>query len=213
MVNELLIAGSNCAPSLYFRLCKQCALLPQEKMLPQLAVLKNLESFSRSNIAADIFSATETATYPLFALLLRSDIERIIGHRVLNGLQQHPQDSLIQGVASLLTLTNQDHKLFLYTYLRQASAGTIPHSLKKIAAKIIEEALPRLPVERRKEAWVAHAIETLGKLQSESSNILLEGIITTKKMVILHEWPPPCRKAAEAALVELKINKRGGRNA
>ncbi len=213
IVNELLISGSNCDPSLYFTLCKQCAVISQEKMMSKLSILKTLESFTKTNIAPDVFSAKETVTYPLFAFLLRSDIERAIGQSILQGLQTHPQDWLIQGVAPLLSLTNQKHKLFLYTYLNQTSSRTIAHSLNKTAVKIIEETLPLLPSERRTESWVPFSIQVLGKLQGNTSSTLLETILTTKKMVILHEWPDSCRKAAKAALDERKRRKPGGRNA
>ena len=206
LVNELLVEGSAKDKILYHQLCQNAARLANAHMMSALPQLKNLEAFQEYKIASDIFHAVSPSCYPLFAFLFKTDIERYIGERVIGGLRRNPRDWLIKAVAPMLDLNIQEHKLFLYSYLRQASQKTITESLKKIATQIITVALPAISQERRSEQWVENTITAMAQLPSESTYEVLREISGKKKLLFIPEWPSSCRKAAENALSSVKKN-------
>ncbi len=206
LVNELLVEGSTKDKIMYHQLCQNAARLANAHMMAALPQLKNLEAFQEYKIASDIFHAVSPSCYPLFAFLFKTDIERYIGERVIGGLRRNPRDWLIKAVAPMLDLNIQEHKLFLYSYLRQASQKTITESLKKIATQIITVALPALSQDRRSEQWVENTITAMAQLPSESTYEVLREISGKKKLLFIPEWPSSCRKAAENALSSVKKN-------
>ncbi len=206
IVNELLVEGSGKDKIIYHQLCQHSARLAHSHMLEALPLLKTLEAFQEYRIASDIFHAVSPSCYPLFAFLIKTDIERYIGERVSGGLRRNPRDWLIKAVAPILDLTQQEHKLFLYSYLRQASQKVMPESLKKIAIKIISDTLPTLSQERRNEKWVENTITTMAQLPSDTTAEMLKAISGKKKLLFLHEWPTTCRKAADNALKAMRKN-------
>ncbi len=204
LVNELLVEGSTKDKIMYHQLCQNAARVANTHMMAALPQLKNLEAFQEYKIASDIFHAVSPSCYPLFAFLFKTDIERYIGERVIGGLRRNPRDWLIKAVAPMLDLNIQEHKLFLYSYLRQASQKVITESLKKIATQIITVALPALSQERRSEQWVENTIAAMAQLPAESTNEVLREISGKKKLLFIPEWPSSCRKAAEIALSSVK---------
>ncbi len=204
LVNELLVEGSTKDKIMYHQLCQNAARVANTHMMAALPQLKNLEAFQEYKIASDIFHAVSPSCYPLFAFLFKTDIERYIGERVIGGLRRNPRDWLIKAVAPMLDLNIQEHKLFLYSYLRQASQKVITESLKKIATQIITVALPALSQERRSEQWVENTIAAMAQLPAESTNQVLREISGKKKLLFIPEWPSSCRKAAEIALSSVK---------
>ena len=206
LVNELLVEGSTKDKIMYHQLCQNAARLANAHMMAALPQLKNLEAFQEYKIASDIFHAVSPSCYPLFAFLFKTDIERYIGERVIGGLRRNPRDWLIKAVAPMLDLNIQEHKLFLYSYLRQASQKTITESLKKIATQIITVALPALSQDRRSEQWVENTITAMAQLPAKSTFEVLREISGKKKLLFIPEWPSSCRKAAENALSSVKKN-------
>ncbi len=204
LVNELLVVGSSRDKIIYHSLCQTAARMPNEHMVAALPQLQGLESFQESKIASDIFHAVSPSCFPLFAFLLKTDIERYVSERVLGGLRRNPRDWLIKGVSPLLDMSQQEHKLFLYSYLRQAFQKTLSAPLKKIAARIITENLPLLSQERRSEQWVEGSIAALGQLPAERSAELLKQIAGGRKLLFIPDWPAPCRSAAEKALADIR---------
>lgn len=204
VVNELLVQGSQKDKIAYQRLCQFAARLSNEQMSAALPVLRNLEAFQETKIASDIFHGIPPAGYPLFAFLLTTDIERYIGERVIGGLRRHPRDWLIKAVVPLLDINEQEHKLFLYSYLRQASQNKLSSSLQNIAARILTTALTSLSQERRNEQWVANTIAAMGQLPGTSTAEVLKQIAGAKKMLFIPQWPASCRTAAQTALAEIK---------
>jgi hypothetical protein len=167
-------------------------------LLPELSTL---EAFADNKIAPDIFHAVSPSCYSLFAFLYKTEVERYIGERVVGGLRRNPRDWLIKAVAPLLDLNKQEHKLFLYSYLRQApQKKEISVVLKKIAARIIVETLANLPQERRNEQWVENTITALAQLPGEKTVEVLTQIAGAKKMLFIPEWPTTCRTAAQTSL-------------
>ena len=206
VVNELLVQGSQKDTIAYQQLCQFAARLSNEQMSAALPVLRNLEAFQDTKIASDIFHGISPTGYPLFAFLLTTDIERYIGERVIGGLRRAPRDWLIKAVVPLLDINEQEHKLFLYSYLRQASQNKLSSSLRNIATKILTTALIALPQERRNEQWVANSIAAMGQLPGKRTAEVLQQIAGAKKMLFIPQWPAPCRTAAHKALAEIKGN-------
>ncbi|MFN2355108.1 MAG: hypothetical protein ABR512_11360 [Desulfopila sp.] len=206
VVNEMLVQGSQKDTIAYQQLCQYAARLSHEQMSAALPVLRNLEAFQETKIASDIFHGIHPAGYPLFAFLLTTDIECYIGERVIGGLRRRPRDWLIKAVVPLLDINEQEHKLFLYSYLRQASQNKLSSSLLNIATKILTTALPSLPQERRSEQWLANSITAMGQLPGTSTAEVLKQIAGAKKMLFIPQWPAPCRTAAHKALAEIKGN-------
>ena len=200
VVNEILVNGSNADQQSYQYLCQFAANLPAGEMLAALPQLQLMESYQDNVIAADIFNAVPRRCYPFFAFLYKTEIAPYIGERVLGGFRRHPPDWLIKAVVPLLDLSKQDHKVFLYTYLRQAVQSTLPTALKSVAAKIIAASLAELPEEKRGETWVQNTIGSLAQLQTSETRALLDQIATERKLLFIPEWPTECRKAAEVAL-------------
>jgi len=204
LVNELLVVGSTRDKIIYHNLCQTAARVPLEQMTAALPQLQSLEAFQETKIASDIFHAVSPSCFPLFAFLLKTDVERYISERILGGLRRTPRDWLIKGVVPLLDMGQQEHKLFLYSYLRQASQKTLSGSLKKITAKIITDNLPLLSPERRSEPWVEGTIAALSQLPADKSTQLLKQIAGGKKLLFIPDWPAACRSAAEKALADIK---------
>lgn len=206
VVNELLVQGSQRDKIAYQQLCQFAARLTKEQMSAALPLLRDLEAFQETRIASDIFHGVSPAGYPLFAFLLTTDIDRYIGERVIGGLRRHPRDWLIKAVVPLLDIKEQEHKLFLYSYLRQAAQKKLSSSLQKIATQILTTALTSLSQERRSEQWVAGSIAAMGQLPATSTAEVLRQIAGAKKMLFIPQWPAPCRTAAQKALAEIKKN-------
>ena len=204
IVNEILVCGSSSDQQSYQYLCKVAANVPPAEMLAALPQLQLMEAYQDNTIAPDIFNAVPRVCYPFFAFLYKTEIASFVGERILGGFRRNPPDWMIQAMVPLLDLTNQEHKVFLYSYLRQATQKTIPTALKSVAAKIIVSALGDLPQEKRAESWVQNSIEALANLKTSESLALLNQIATHKKLLFIPEWPVECRKAAEVALQSLK---------
>ena len=103
-------------------------------------------------------------------------------------------------MVKVLDLSKQDHKVFLYSYLRQAVQRSLPTALKSVAAKIITASLAELPVEKRGETWVQNTISSLAQLQTAETRAFLDQIAKERKLLFIPEWPAECRNAAELAL-------------
>lgn len=204
VVNEILVNGSSPDPSSYHNLCRFCARFAPEDMYEALPQLQNLDSFQNTTIAPDIFHTLTPSCYPLFAFLLKTEIEQYIGERVIGGLRRNPTDWLIKALVPLFDLSLEEHKLFLYSYLRQASRKIIPAAIKSAAAKIVAASLSALPQDRRNEPWVPDTIAALVQLQTTEIHTLLEQIAREKKLLFIPEWPAGCRKAAENVLAASK---------
>lgn len=200
VVNEILVNGSNVDQQSYQYLCQFAANLSTEEMLSELPQLQLLESYQDNTIASDIFTSVPRRSYPFFAFLYKTDIAPFIGERLLGGLRRNPPDWLSKAVVPLLDLSQQEHKVFLYSYLRQTAQTSLPAALKNVAAKIIAASLPELPEEKREESWVQHTIGAMAQLQTSETRALLNQIAREKKLLFIPEWPAECRKAAEQAL-------------
>ena len=206
IVNELLVAGSSKDKIAFHQLSQVAARLSHEQMTAALPELQSLESFQDNQVASDIFHAVSPGCYPLFAFLLKTELERYVGERVLGGLRRNPRDWLIKAVAPLLDLNVQEHKLFLYSYLRQAPQQKIVSiALKKIAAKIITDCLTTMNQDRRTEQWVETTISALAELPGEKTVEVLQQISGGRKMLFIPDWPAACRNAAQSALQSLKV--------
>jgi hypothetical protein len=68
--------------------------------------------------------------------------------------------------------------------------------LQALAAGTLQRILANLPPARRDEAWVAPAVEWLGRLAPESARALLARIVNERRLVFFRVWPPACRRAA-----------------
>lgn len=205
VVNEILVEGSSKDKIAFHQLCQFAARPSNEQMNAMLPQLSSLEAFQDTKIAPDIFHAVSPSCYPLFAFLLKTEIERYVGERVIGGLRRNPRDWLIKAVAPLLDLSQQEHKLFLYSYLRQApQKKQVSAVLKKTAARIIFDTLTTLSKERRNEQWVENTITALGQLPGEKTVEILQQISGAKKMLFIPEWPPACRTAAQTSLSAVK---------
>ncbi|MEE4241750.1 MAG: hypothetical protein V2I36_09790 [Desulfopila sp.] len=200
VVNEMLIEGCSKDTVSYHNLCLFAARLPNEQMTAALSSLRSLEAFQENKIASDVFHSVSPACYPLFAFLLKTEIERYIGERVLGGLRRNPRDWLIKAVVPLLDLSRQEDKLFLYSYLRQAAQKRLSEPLKNTAGAIITASLPHINQERRNETWVLDTIHAMAQLKSEKTTELLRQIAGGKKLLFIPEWPAACRTAAQKAL-------------
>ncbi|MDJ0623805.1 MAG: hypothetical protein QNJ17_12625 [Desulfocapsaceae bacterium] len=205
IVNELLVVGSSKDKIAFHQLSQVAARHSYDEMIAALPQLQALESFADNKVASDIFHAVSPSCYPLFAFLLKTELERYIGERVLGGLRRNPRDWLIKAIAPILDLNIQEHKLFLYSYLRQApQSKNVSVALKKIAAKIISDALAAMSQERRTEQWVETTIGALAELPGERTMQVLQQIAGGKKMLFIPDWPAACRHAAQNALQVVK---------
>ena len=204
VVNEILVCGCGDDHKMFAGLCQFAASVSPEEMEGKLPILQELESFDSNTIAPNIFHAITPLSYPLFAFLLKTEIGTFVGERVVGGLRRNPPEWLSKAISPLLDLSINEHKLFLYSYLRQGSQKVLPQSLKTIGAKIIADKLPALPQERRNEAWVENTITALAYLKTPEILALLSLIASEKKLLFIPEWPAECRKAADHALTVMK---------
>ncbi|MBE0582314.1 MAG: hypothetical protein IH612_00975 [Desulfofustis sp.] len=201
-VNEILVCGSSADEQAFVALCRFAARFSPTDMVDGLEHLKSLDAFQNNTIAPDIFPGLSTDCYPLFAFLLKTEIESYVGERVIGGLRRRPPEWLIKAVVHLLDLSKQEHKLFLYSYLRQAPEKSMPPVLKAAAARIIADGLATLPQERRSETWLPETIDVLAQLPAEQTTAILEQIASERKLLFIPEWPSECRKAAQQALAD-----------
>ncbi|MCB2216921.1 hypothetical protein [Desulfofustis glycolicus] len=206
-VNEILVCGSSTDEQSFVALCRFAARFSPADMAAGLEHLRDLDAFQNNTIAPDIFPGLSTDCYPLFAFLLKTEIESYVGERVIGGLRRRPPEWLIKAVVHLLDLSKQEHKLFLYSYLRQAPEKSMPPVLKGAAAKIIADGLATLPQERRAESWLPETIGVLTQLPAEQTTAILEQIASERKLLFIPEWPSECRKAAQQALADHKRHR------
>ncbi len=201
-VNELLACGSSADEQAFVALCRFAARFPPTEMAAGLEELRNLDAFQNNTIAPDIFPGLPSDCYPLFAFLMKTEIESFVGERILGGLRRRPPEWLMKATCRFLDLSKQEHSLFLYSYLRQASEKVIPAVLKTTAARIVTEGLGTLSQDKRDETWVPEVIAALPGFPAEQIRPVLEQIASDKKLLFIHEWPTECRKAAEQALID-----------
>ena len=200
MVNELLANGCKGDPAAYQKLSESASRISEGEMISVLPKLQELDSFQDNVIAPDIFAGLTPASFPLFAFLLKTQAGPLVGDRVIGGLRRESPDWLIKSVVHMLDFSVQEHKLFLYSYLRQAAEAKMTDELKMTAAKIITQHLPALPEDRRSELWVADTISALAELNTTETMELLEQIASGRKLLFIPQWPSECRKAAETAI-------------
>lgn len=203
-VNELLASGGRSSIDTFRPLCIRLARLSWKDMIRALPVLQSLDVFQQGQVAPSFFLELSPAWYPLCAFLLMTPVApRIIGH-VVDCLKTKPADKLIKAVAPFLDPSVPEHRTFLDRYFRHPVKNEMAEGLKGMAGDIITQGLNVLPQEMREQPWVAESISAMSDLQGNKSREILNQILTSKRLLMLPEWPNACRKAAQSALAEMK---------
>ena len=207
-VSEILICGSSSNIDIYRQLFVRLSGLPWKNMVQALPVLQSLDAHQRGQIAADVFAEMIPSCYQLCAFLLRTSIGPLIGAYVVAGLKNSPADKMIKAVSPLLDPSIVEHKAFLDSYLRHPQKKEHTDGLRIMAGNIIVEKLAALPQEQRNQAWVPETIGAMAEFQGAGGRELLNQIITSKRMLVIPEWPAACRRSAEEAIKNMRRRPR-----
>lgn len=204
IVNDLLAAGRTADQKVFSGLAGIAADLSAGEMKERWRDLEKMDCFQEKRIAADIFDPALKNTFPLFSFLLDTTLKRQIGARILNNLAASPPDWLIEAVAPLLQLSNYQHMKFLQIYLLVAHQGQFSANTLVAAGTLIVHHLPEISEEQMGQPWVVKTIQATPEVQVEETRPLLQRITEEKRMFIVPKWPNDCRRAAAAALKQLK---------
>jgi hypothetical protein len=200
VVNEILLVGRGADKESYEALCRFAAQRPAPEIKKGMEALGRMEAFQNKMVAEDIFLTLPVESYRLFLILLHTDLAPLISTRIIEGLTHNPPDWLTKAMAPALDGDRQAHREFLRKYLHAAHQGQIPDDLLKQSADLLVEALRELPPERRTDPWVTESINAFASLKTKESLSFMKEIATAKKLLLLPQWPAPCRKAAALVL-------------
>jgi hypothetical protein len=200
LINELLIEGMETEPDVFKELCVVAGSLPEEDMHAAIPCLKRLDALAERKIAANIFLSSFSELRFLFILLLESSQAVYFCKKLINGLREHSFSWLDKAVLPLLEGSSEADQQFIVNLLQQENPAHPGPALKKEGAAIIVERLPKLPLEQRKEQWIAESIAVLSRVRVLAAYSLLVEIARGKQFLLIAKWPRPVRVAALKAL-------------
>lgn len=210
IVNELLLVGNSNNSNDYPQLCALAAAMPIDAMSSQRSRLNTLDAFSNRTVAPHLTRGITRKCYLLFAFLLGTELKRQIADRLISGFQdQPPPDPLLVGIAPLLDPDNQDHHLFLRAYLAQTAKGQLSAAVQHAAGELIISRLGALGRDRRSEPWVQGAVAALAMTAGDEVTLFLRQVQSEKNILLIPDWPPGVRDAAESVLRRLKKSRPG----
>jgi hypothetical protein len=204
VVNEILTSGKRPDSKAFLELCDIVTGLPPDASEQRLARLQTLSALRDKHIATDIFEPLPKLLYPVFAQILSTSQAGFVGERLLRGLRRAPPGWIGEAVVPLIERFRPNYRRFTVELLRKDENEKPSADLTESAGRIIAELLPDLPSKRRHEPWVPGSIRAVARLPVDNAHDLLQGIVSERRLLVFHEWPGPCRKAAREALVELK---------
>lgn len=204
LVNEILAAGRTADRRIFTELVLITSGLSSSEMKEKWSELEALDCFQEKKIAPDIFDPKLKSAFPLYAFLLETTLKRQFSARILSGLAESPPDWLMEAVAPLIQLSNPQHVKFLQIYLLVAQQKNLTANIRIAAGTLIVQQLPEISEQQMNEAWVVKTILAAPKIQIAETRKLLEQIIGEKRLYIVPKWPNACRRAATAALGQLK---------
>ena len=169
-------------------------------MRTALPCLKRLDALAERKIAADIFLSHPSELHFFFRLLFESSQAMYFCKKIINGLREYPFGWLDRAVLPLLDSTSETDRQFIVNLFQQDNPANPDQDLKEEGAMIIIERLKRLPLEQRKEQWVAESIAALSRFRVSAAHSLLVEIAKGKQFLLVANWPKPARLAALKAL-------------
>ena len=202
-VNELLAVGI-CENNLTFcKLLEIVSHFPLNRMRTLRSQLEELDTFREKNLAPAIFRPSYLYSYLFFSFLLETSLGEAIAERVLQELQNDPQDKFIAVVAPMLQISDPHHLEFIHLYLAQVKTHSPPLTLKMAAGEIILAYLENINEEQKEQSWLPKTIQAMADLQVRGAVDILGRITTEKKMGLVPVWPKSCRMAAEYVLEKM----------
>jgi hypothetical protein len=200
VVNELLVEGTEKEPDIFLELCTVAGSLHEQDMRAAIPCLKILDALAERKIAANIFLSHPSALHFFFILMLESSQGEYFCKKIINGLREHPFGWLDQAVLPLLESGSETDQKFIVSLLQQDDPANPSPTLKREGATIIVERLQILPLEQRKEPWVAESIVALSKVRLLGAYSFLVEIGRDKQFLLIAKWPKLARIAALKAL-------------
>ncbi|MCI5140555.1 MAG: hypothetical protein D3909_02265, partial [Candidatus Electrothrix sp. ATG1] len=200
LVNELLMVGSEKEPDVFQELCTLAASFPEQDMRSALPCLNKLDALAERKIAPDIFLSHSPYLHFLFRLLLESSQEEDFCRSVMGGLKASPLGWLDRAVLPFLDCTAKEDQQFIVKLFQQDNPVSPGQELKEEGAAIIIDRLQKLPLEQRKEQWVAESISALSRVRTLSVYSFLVEIAKDKQFLLVSKWPKAARLAALKAL-------------
>jgi hypothetical protein len=197
MVNELLIAGAEERRDLYFLATEQIVSFDLRLSIDLLEELEKLDAFRTQKVAEVIFRAPFFDSYPFFALLLTTSLQKEILPKVLSELKKDPQDPVFAMVVPFLNSGQAEHVEFVRQYLLTSQQGVIPLRLRDSGGLIIVRGLMAMSDEEKGQPWVSEAIAVLAELWVDEAEELLHQIQQSKNIGVMFVWPRECRQAAQ----------------
>ncbi|CAK8718976.1 hypothetical protein GMJAKD_08245 [Candidatus Electrothrix aarhusensis] len=200
LVNELLVEGTEKEPGIFLELCTVAGSLSEQNMRAAIPCLKILDALAERKIAANIFLSHPPALHFFFILMLESSQGGYFCKKIINGLREHPFGWLDQAVSPLLESDSEEDQRFIVNLFQQDDPANPDAALKREGATIIVERLQILPLEQRKEPWVAESIVALSRVRLLGAYSFLIEIGRDKQFLLIAKWPKLARIAALKAL-------------
>jgi hypothetical protein len=162
----------------------------------QVSRLECTPALRNKSVCPILMTLPLTPLYPVHLALIKSSQSLLHGPRLHNHLLRQPPNGLTEILMKALGGYNPDHDTFYLSLIKQSGGSDITPDLRRMAARIICEALAELAAESRKEDWVSRAIGWLGRLDSEFSLPMLNLVCNQKKFFFFKAWPDECRQLA-----------------
>jgi hypothetical protein len=200
LVSDLLLGMDSSSPERIERLWLAAGELDSKAAAAQVSRLECTPALRTKNICPALMSLPLTPMYSVHLALMKSSQALIHGPRLHDHLLRHPPNGLTEILMLALGNYDADKDSFYLSLIKQSGGESITPDLRRMAARLIGEALTKLPRERRGEEWVVRSINWLGKLDPVFSRPTLARICDERKFIFFKAWPAECRDMAGSIL-------------
>jgi hypothetical protein len=203
LANQVLL-GPRTRTSPYFAATiEQVARLPRAKMSGPIRRLQHLEALFDNKVARHAFAPPRAELAHFYVALLGTTHAQLVGAQLHAQLRTHADKW--PGARALACMRSADRECCeLMARMLGAQSKTERLQVELAAARTLASKLESLPRESRNEAWIAPTLDWLGQFDSSEIAALLGRIVGERRMLLVAQWPNPCREAAARALARVR---------
>jgi hypothetical protein len=196
LVNDLLLGLEPAPHPLAVPLCLKAGDFDVEQALKLAPRVASLSAMKNPKPASDLMLVPVAKARAVHAVLMRTPAADHHGAQLYKALSLRCTDALTRLLMPAVGAYAPEHRDLFAALLREDGREFHSRPLQALAAGTLQRLLANLPPARRDEAWVAPAVEWLGRLAPESARSLLARIVNERRLVFFRVWPPACRRAA-----------------
>jgi hypothetical protein len=196
LVNDLVLGLEPAPHPLAVPLCLKAGDFDVEQALKLAPRVASLSAMKNPKPAHDLMLVPVAKARAVHAVLMRTPAADRHGDQLYRALSLRCTDALTRMLMPAVGAYAPEHRDLFAALLREDGREFHSRQLQALAAGTLQRILANLPPARRDEAWVAPAVEWLGRLAPESARSLLARIVNERRLVFFRVWPPACRRAA-----------------